>query len=471
MKSDWSDMPEEMLDRIREVRESLKHSEKGKLLQTKENCVTVLENDPLLKGAIRMNLFTETMAIVKDLGWKRTSPPINDDDMCQLYLYMEMFYGLTVEKNIQNAVRVVANRNEFHPVREYLEGLHWDGRERIRYALKRYLGAADDDLTYTVFKTFMIGAISRVYNPGIKFEMMLCLVGSQGVGKSSFFRLLAIKDDWFCDDIKKLNDDEIYLKLQGHWFIEMAEMLGTSSAKSVEEIKAFISRQKEIYRIRFDRYSKDRYRQCVFTGTTNRQRFLPLDRTGNRRFYPIPTDAEKAEVHILHDEAASRAYMDQLWAEAMEIFRSGDYSLVIPPEYEREMDIRRLEFMVEDTATGTLQDWLDRTRRSHVCTKMIYRECFDGKGEPDPMSKSEINSMMNNTIRGWVKGPQHRFELYGQQRSWVPIPEDKTVNKLPGRDVSKPPDVNGQVRNEKPYQMDLDDLQPCPPGENPFDVN
>ena len=273
-------MPEEMLDRIREVRESLKHSEKGKLFQTKENCVTVLENDPLLKGAIRMNLFTETMAIVKDLGWKRTSPPINDDDMCQLYLYMEMFYGLTVEKNIQNAVRVVANRNEFHPVREYLERLHWDGRERIRYALKRYLGAADDDLTYTVFKTFMMGAISRVYNPGIKFEMMLCLVGSQGVGKSSFFRLLAIKDDWFCDDIKKLNDDEIYLKLQGHWFIEMAEMLGTSSAKSVEEIKAFISRQKEIYRIRFDKYSKDRYRQCVFTGTTNRQRFLPPGWTG-----------------------------------------------------------------------------------------------------------------------------------------------------------------------------------------------
>ena len=87
---------------------------------------------------------------------------------------------------------------------------------------------------------------------GSKYEEMLCLVGGQGAGKSSFFRLLAIRDEWFSDDLKKLDDDRVFLKLQGHWIIEMSEMLATSSAKSIEEIRSFISRQKETYRTPYE---------------------------------------------------------------------------------------------------------------------------------------------------------------------------------------------------------------------------
>ena len=144
-------------------------------------------------------------------------------------------------------------------------------------------------------------------------------------GKVHLFRLLAVKDEWFSDDLRRLDDDNVYRKLQGHWIIEMSEMIATANAKSIEEIKSFLSKQKETYKIPYETHPADRLRQCVFAGTTNRQDFLPRDRTGNRRFIPIPVDAELAEVHILDNEEESRAYIDQLWAEALTIYNSGNY--------------------------------------------------------------------------------------------------------------------------------------------------
>ena len=216
-----------------------------------------------------------------------------------------------------------------------------------------------------------------------------------------------------------MDDENVYRKMQGHWIIEMAEMLGTASAKSVEEIKAFLSRQKETYKVPYDKFPKDRRRQCVFVGTSNKQRFLPLDRTGNRRFYPIQTNIEEAEAHVLDDEKATRAYMDQLWAELMVIYRSGDWSLSLTPEMDRRLGVFRMNFMAEDTSTGMVQAWLDSFKGDYVCTKLIYNECYRMLGEPDRKNIGEINDIMNNTIEGWIPGPQHRFERYGQQRSWI----------------------------------------------------
>ena len=141
------------------------------------------------------------------------------------------------------------HENKYHPIRDYLSALVWDGTERIRFCLRHFLGADADDYTYEALKLFLLGAISRAFQPGCKFEIMLCLVGGQGAGKSTFFRLLAVRDEWFSDDLRKLDDDNVYRKLQGHWIIEMSEMMATANAKSIEEIKSFLSRQKEVYKI------------------------------------------------------------------------------------------------------------------------------------------------------------------------------------------------------------------------------
>ena len=313
-----------------EIRETLEGTQKGGVKNSIRNCLTVFQRDPLFRGALRLNLLTEQIDIVKPLGWERTSTTLTDMDMNYLLLYLEENYGLTSEKKVQSAIKIVANENRYHPVRDYLNSLQWDGTERIRYALHHFLGADTDEYTYEALKLFLMGAIRRVFRPGSKFEVMLCLVGGQGAGKSTFFRLLAGRDEWFSDDLKKLDDENVYRKLQGHWIIEMSEMIATANAKSIEEIKSFLSRQKETYKVPYETHPADRLRQCVFGGTTNRQDFLPRDRTGNRRFLPVTVYPERAEVHILDDEAAARAYIEQMWAEAMTVYRSGKYKLSPP---------------------------------------------------------------------------------------------------------------------------------------------
>ena len=256
-------------------------------------------------------------------------------------------YGLTSEKKIADAADLAADANSYHPIRDYLNGLVWDGKERIRYCLRHFLGADTDNFTYHSLRLFLLGAIHRAFCPGCKFEVMLCLVGGQGAGKSTFFRLLAVKDEWFSDDLRKLDDDNVYRKLQGHWIIEMSEMMATANAKSIEEIKSFLSRQKEVYKIPYETHPADRPRQCVFGGTSNALDFLPLDRSGNRRFIPVMVYPEQAEVHILEDEAASRAYISQMWAEAMEIYRSGRYKLSFSPAMQRYLKEHQRDFMPE----------------------------------------------------------------------------------------------------------------------------
>ena len=405
---------------MEQVRSSLEQTEKGKVSNAASNYKRVFQLDPLLKGAIRKNLLTERVDIVKPLGWYRDSPTLTDVDIKYLLLYFEENYGMTIEKKIQDAVMVIANENRYHPVRDFLNALQWDGIERIRYCLHRFLGADADDYTCEAMRLFLLGAISRAFRPGCKFEIMLCLVGGQGAGKSTFFRLLAVKDEWFSDDLRKLDDDNVYRKLQGHWIIEMSEMIATANAKSIEEIKSFLSRQKEVYKIPYETHPEDRLRQCVFGGTSNALDFLPLDRSGNRRFLPVMVYPEQAEVHILEDEAASRAYLAQVWAEAMTVYRSGDFKLSFSPEMVRYLKEHQRDFMPEDTKAGMIQAYLDRYTGGMVCSKQLFKEALNHPfDEPKQWEIREVNDIMNHCVTGWNYFSNPRvFPEYGRQKGW-----------------------------------------------------
>ena len=404
----------------REVKAMLESTEKGGVRNSIRNCLTVFQNDPLLSGAIAKNLLTERIDIIKPIGYHRTGTAITDTDMNYLLLYLEETYGLTSEKKIAAAIGIVANENGYHPIRDYLNGLSWDGQERIRYCLHHFLGADSDQYTCEALRLFLLGAIHRAFHPGCKFEVMLCLVGGQGAGKSTFFRLLAVKDEWFSDDLRKLDDDNVYRKLQGHWIIEMSEMIATANAKSIEEIKSFLSRQKEVYKIPYETHPEDRLRQCVFGGTSNALDFLPLDRSGNRRFLPVMVYPEQAEVHILDDEAASRAYMEQLWAEAMTIYRSGDFKLSFSTEMVRYLKEHQRDFMPEDTKAGMIQAYLDRYTGSMVCSKQLFREALNHPfDEPKQWEIREVNDIMNHCVTGWHYFSNPRmFPEYGRQKGW-----------------------------------------------------
>ncbi|WP_456237764.1 VapE domain-containing protein [Merdibacter massiliensis] len=380
-----------------------------------------------MKGAIRKNLLTERVDIVKPLGWYRDSPTLTDVDIKYLLLYFEENYGMTIEKKIQDAVMVIANENRYHPVRDFLNALQWDGIERIRYCLHRFLGADADDYTCEAMRLFLLGAISRAFRPGCKFEIMLCLVGGQGAGKSSFFRLLAVQDDWFSDDLKKLDDENVYRKMQGHWLIEMSEMIATANAKSIEEIKSFLSRQKETYKVPYETHPADRKRQCVFCGTSNTLDFLPLDRTGNRRFVPVMVHPELAEIHILDDEPAARAYLIQVWAEAMEIYRSGNFKLRFSPAMNEYLKVHQRDFMPEDTKAGQIIEYLEKCSDNMVCSKQLFREALGHSfDEPKQWEIREINDIMNNSVTGWraFSNPRYFRSPYGRQKGWERIQPD-----------------------------------------------
>ena len=412
---------------IEQVKRMLSMDEKGRIFQSIDNCMLILQYDPILSHAICYNDLTGKIDITKDLGWgKSDSGGIRDVDENQIEWYMERTYGIRNYPAIGKALNIIASQNHFHPIKDYLEALEWDGVSRIAEVLPKYLGAEKCDYTTEVMTLLMQAMIHRLYEPGCKFEIMVCLVGGQGAGKSTLFRLLAIKDEWFSDDISRLGDENVYRRLQGHWLLEMPEMLGTVNAKTVEEIKAFLSRQKDNYKVPYERHPEDRPRQCVFVGTSNTLDFLPLDRTGNRRFAPIMIHAEQVEKHILADEKESRDYIMQLWAEMMVLYRSTKYhKLKLSSATEEYLKNMQKEFMPEDTKVGIIQEWLDNCEEDYVCSLMIYREALKHEYEdPKQYEIREINDIMNHSVEGWVKAPQHRFKEYGRQTGWRRATDD-----------------------------------------------
>ena len=200
-----------------------------------------------MKGAIRKNLLTERIDIVKPLGWYRDSPTLTDVDVKYLLLYFEENYGLTVEKKIIDAVAVIANENRYHPVCDFLNALQWDGTERIDSLLIDYLGADDTAYTRAVTRKTLCAAVARVYEPGVKFDSILVLNGPQGVGKSTLFAKLGGK--WFSDSltISDMKDKTAAEKLQGYWILELGELAGIRKV-DVETVKSFISRTDDKFR-------------------------------------------------------------------------------------------------------------------------------------------------------------------------------------------------------------------------------
>lgn len=437
----------------------LSYNEKGKIIQSIGNCVKAIHHDECLKEMFRYNEMTDKVE-VSGAWWRQSSVNLSDNDVNNIRLYLETTYGLTHEKNIPRAIDIIAHQRSYHPIKEYLASLKWSGGKHIENLLPKYLGAEKSDYTTEATKITMLGAIERVHNPGAKFESMLCLVEDrQGGGKSTMARFIATRDEWFTDDVKNLDDENIYRKLQGHWIVEFSEMLVTANTKTVEAIKAFLSRQKDTYKVPYDKYPHDFPRQCIFIGTTNNLDFLPNDKTGNRRFIPVRVNSELAEVHPLEDEAETRAYIDQAWAEAMEIYRSGDYKLTFPKELQGLLSEVQQEFTPEDPKAGIIQEWLDNCQYDSVCSRMLYKEAL-GKEfqEPKEWELREINGIMNKSVTGWRRHPTSdskvRFEVYGKQRAWDRVDEHGFRQRVPESEV--PEDF---------AQLDMADMK----GELPFD--
>ena len=462
MNNEWNNtatveplpMTESQLDEIRAaIRDSLKKTEKGGSANTLQNCVVIMENDPLLKGAVRRNLLTGCVDIFGKMPWHRETTRLTDRDFPFIMLIFDKYYGISLERNIRNALEISANRNGYHPIRSYLQSLRWDGMPRVKEALHHFLGAERNGYNEEFLHIFMLGAVKRVFHPGTKFELMLNLIGGQGAGKSTFLRFLAVRDEWFSDDLKRLEDENVFRKLQGKWIIELSEMVATANARSTEDIKSFVSRCSDTYKVPYDRYPEDHDRQCVFAGTSNRMDFLPMDRSGNRRFLPVEVHPDRAEVHILDNEAESRAYIDQMWAEIMAEVDTGECKTWLTKEEERRLIVAQENFVQEDTTAGQIYGFMDTCPYNQVCTRLLYRESLGHQyDEPKQWEIREIRDIVNSGIatgvlKGWRQYKNsRRYEKYGTQRGWERIPPPEQISlEIPSgyvllKDEEIPPD-------------------------------
>lgn len=179
----------------------------------------------------------------------------------------------------------------------------------------------------------------------------------------------------------------------------MSKIIATANTKNIKDIKSFISRSKETYKMPYETHPADRLQQCVFGDSSNTMDFLPLDQSGNRRFLPIMVHPENAEIHILEDEAASRTFIDMMWAEAMFIYQNFPVKLTLSKDMDEELKELQKQFMPADTKAGLIRSFLDNYKGTQVCSKLIYAETMSHPfDEPKQWEIREINEIINNCI-------------------------------------------------------------------------
>lgn len=236
-----------------------------------------------------------------------------------LHTKYEMVPPISLIDEILNTVTVC---NSYHPVKDYLLPLEWDGVPRIGTALKKYFGARmPEPYLSAVSRKMFIGAVKRIFEPGCTFQYMVVLEGRQGIGKSTAVQILASKR-WFLDSLPALHDKDAALYLVGTWLCEVAEL--TAVLKSDNGVaKGFITRDTDKIRPPYGARKIDYPRSTLFIGTTNLRDYL-TDPTGNRRYWPVLCTGVDFE--------ALAADRDQLWAEAVSEYFFGSERLFLEGE-------------------------------------------------------------------------------------------------------------------------------------------
>jgi hypothetical protein len=277
------------------------------------NVKRVLCTEEGWRGTFAKSLFDESV-------WLRLpdTRQMIDDDILKVTEIMQsdLFPSIGIE-TVRHGVQAAAAGNTFHPVREYLESLQWDGVGRAGTLFTTYFPCASEDPQYlrAVGEKFLIGAVARVMQPGCKVDTMPVIAGSQGQKKSSGLAAL-VGDQWYGNDMPDMTQKDAKEWLRGKWMAEVGE-LSAMRGKDIEHVKNFLSTTSDSYRKSYGHVTQTYPRQTVFAGTVNGNEYLS-DETGNRRFWPLQM-IEGALVDV-EGLACDRG---QLWAEALHLYRSG----------------------------------------------------------------------------------------------------------------------------------------------------
>lgn len=350
--------------RPRPVESQLQRTEKGAIIPCISNLDLLLSSDHAISGKIQRDDFSHRIVSAID---SIPVGPWTDEHTYWLTAFLERKYSMRIRTSlVHEAVCLVAGKNKApHPVAQYLESLHWDGIDRISRVWESYLGAKYTLYSHVAAMNFFISAVARVCNPGAKVDTATILFGKQGVGKSSFFQILG--GVWHGEGFYELGSRDSALALRGKWIVELSE-LASLTKSTLEKIKQFITTPADSYRDPYGRSIRDYPRQCVFTGTTNNREILG-DPTGNRRLIPI----ECGDGWQLDRDALQRD-RDQLWAEAVYHYRSGDSWWEWPTE-ELLAEQERYSSILADPWVGPIRTYI--AGRSSVTVSSILGNCLE----------------------------------------------------------------------------------------------
>lgn len=420
----------------------LRYNKKGIIIQSIANAELIMRCDEKIKGKIAFDTFTKKVWVLGSLPWNKSKEKRQwrDVDDARLRLYLEKTYGITHRNNIYDAWQSVIEYNSFNPVETYLKSLKHDGIKRLDTLFIEYLGVDDNIYSREATRKSLVGAVARVFEPGIKLDTSIVLVGSQGVGKSQIVHKLG--KEWFSDSLVTVKGKEAYEQIQGFWIIEIAELAAMKKVE-IEAVKHFMSKREDSFRGAYARNVETHKRQCIFICTTNTYDCL-RDVTGGRRFYPLDVDKSRVKKDIWKD--LNSYEIDQIWAEAVVLYKAGEKLILSPEareiaekEQESHTEYNPLEGVINEYLDMPVpDDWYDKDiydrinyirnqkkvgkLRDKICVLEIWCEALeaDRKELTQQKSREIANLLLKN--KKWSKSYTMPFGyLYGKQRGYKRI--------------------------------------------------
>lgn len=433
---------EEEAPEIASVRAKLLLSEENEIRRCTANVTTILVRDPRWAGRLAYHVMREAPVIVRPIEWHEDDAPAEpyvgpwtDADSIRTSSWLSRCWDLDVPaKMVSEAIEAVSRKAVVDPVRDYLRSLRWDGIQRLPSFLPYYFGSPKNEYTAAVGTRWMISAVARALVPGCKVDCVLVLEARQGTGKSAGLRALCPFEELFADDELALGNKDAPQNLSGKWIYELGE-LDKMSRHELGTLKAFVTRQTDTYRPTFGIRSRDFPRHTVFAGTVNPGDYLRDDE--NRRYWPVlaPSVAVKQ----------IEADRDQLWAEAVARFDSGEAWHVDTPELaalcRAEQDQRRridpwsqwigdwCARRLSEPCTGRLDDRCRCVRCQGVTTSEVLQDAVQVSRERQGTSEEmRVAGILRGL--GWDKGAQER-RAGGRVRPFFPPKEPVAEAEYP----------------------------------------
>jgi putative DNA primase/helicase len=321
--------------------------EPGPILANHANVIIALNYAPEWAGVLAFNEFSQRVEAINPTPWGHTGAWVDVQDISAAEWLQHQGINAGIEV-VGQSIQKAAETQRFHPVREYLDGLVWDGTKRLDGWMSLYLGAEPTDYTAAVGSRWLISAVARIYKPGTKADCCLILENKQGAFKSTALRVLA--HPYFTDDIDDLGSKDAAMQTRGVWIIEIAE-LDSMSRGEVSKIKAFMSRSTDRFRPPYGKRLIESPRGCVFAGSVNHSAYL-RDETGARRFWPVRCGRIRIE-ELERDR-------DQIWAEAVQAYRNGAAWWLDSTELNEAAEVEQGDRYEGDPWDEAIRSWLNR---------------------------------------------------------------------------------------------------------------